>query len=96
MGERTIYSCNANIFSPKMPSKKYNPKLCYDKNTKYFPSIQLHTAFLQRVGKCILPFACNYHSNVNIDIAHKRILDVIDSGGLYFWNDGCFIWRNHK
>ena len=26
-----------------------------------------------------MPFACNFHSNMNIYITHKRILDVIDS-----------------
>ena len=26
-----------------MSSKKYNPTLCHDKNSQYFPSIQIHT-----------------------------------------------------
>jgi len=33
--------------------------------------------------------AHNFHSNTNIYIAYERILDVIVSKGLYFWNDGC-------
>ena len=36
-----------------------------------------------------MPFACNFHSNMYIYNMHKRILDVIDSKGLYFWTDNC-------
>jgi len=42
-----------------------------------------------------MPFACNFHSNTNIYNARKKILDVVGSKGLYFWNDSCWIWRSH-
>jgi hypothetical protein len=42
MGERKK-SQGKHIFQPKMSSEQFNPKLCQDKNNKYFPSIQIYT-----------------------------------------------------
>jgi hypothetical protein len=35
----------------KQSSKKFNPKLCNDKNAKYFPSIQIYTKKIHQRGK---------------------------------------------
>ena len=42
--KRNLYNCNANMyFNKKCLRKKFNPSVCNNRYTKYFPSIQIYT-----------------------------------------------------